>query len=617
MIVPMKSITLLCVAIEREKALSCLRDLGSVHLNTSPTNSKPFRQTQVRLVAAQQALRILEDTRDGKTPRAPTVLGPHKVHGKEMGIDLLLNEPFPSLHGDASAKIRAVFHLDEMRRKLAEEAERLACDIALYLPFGDFDVSLPGELTAQGIPIQLFSAPPRLKFPKRDGMAIETLGADSKHICGIMVGAGELPAGCEKLEPTEVPLSVLQRRLKEAHLRVRQITDRLVKATEHIRAVKDEITRLAEKRDFVTAADAMRAQSQSAVTWITGWIPADQAAALKKAASDHTWCLLLRTPTPDDQPPTLLVPPRPFRPVLTVFKALGISPSYHEADVSVPFFCFFSVFFAMLVGDGGYGVLLILAALWARKKFPRAPQAVFTLTYVFAVSTVVWGILTNTWLGFHPAAMSNAVSEWFKLPGGRGDSNMMLVCFAIGAAHLSVARLWNAAQFFPDTKFIAQLGWVGVIAFMCVTACDIVGAATAPAFMNIVLAASIILIVLFSLKPREFKTNGISFGMLPLDIIGCLGNIISYVRLFAVGLASVKVAETFNDMALSLNLPIAVKIPCVILILLCSHGLNLVLAGISILVHAVRLNTLEFSNHKGVSWAGFDFKPFRRSTDAA
>ena len=106
--------------------------------------------------------------------------------------------------------------------------------------------------------------------------------------------------------------------------------------------------------------------------------------------------------------------------------------------------------------------------------------------------------------------------------------------------------------------------------------------------------------------------------MLPLNIMSALGDIISYVRLFAVGLASVKVAEIFNSMAtglissehsLWLNAIMAVAM---VAILVVGHGLNLALAGLSILVHAVRLNTLEFSNHKGISWAGYAFRPFTR-----
>ena len=107
--------------------------------------------------------------------------------------------------------------------------------------------------------------------------------------------------------------------------------------------------------------------------------------------------------------------------------------------------------------------------------------------------------------------------------------------------------------------------------------------------------------------------------MLPLNIMSALGDIISYVRLFAVGLASVKVAENFNNMAIGLVADAdaiwakALLALAMVAILVFGHVLNLLMAGLSILVHAVRLNTLEFSNHKGITWSGLAFNPFRKS----
>ena len=123
---------------------------------------------------------------------------------------------------------------------------------------------------------------------------------------------------------------------------------------------------------------------------------------------------------------------------------------------------------------------------------------------------------------------------------------------------------------------------------------------------------STVLIACFMLDRSELKTNGIELGMLPLNIISGLGDIISYVRLYAVGLSSVMVAQNFDTMAAGLSLPLWAKSPCMVLILLLGHGLNLAMGALSILVHAVRLNTLEFSNHKGVTWSGYAYTPFRR-----
>jgi V/A-type H+-transporting ATPase subunit I len=142
-----------------------------------------------------------------------------------------------------------------------------------------------------------------------------------------------------------------------------------------------------------------------------------------------------------------------------------------------------------------------------------------------------------------------------------------------------------------------------------------------PSAMFWVFGISLIAIFAFTVKPSELKSRGAELGMLPLNIMSALGDIISYVRLFAVGLASVKVAENFNSMATGLLAGAdvwwlkAVMSILMVLILILGHALNLAMAGLSILVHAVRLNTLEFSNHKGISWSGYAFKPFKKTKE--
>jgi V/A-type H+-transporting ATPase subunit I len=137
-----------------------------------------------------------------------------------------------------------------------------------------------------------------------------------------------------------------------------------------------------------------------------------------------------------------------------------------------------------------------------------------------------------------------------------------------------------------------------------------------------VFALSLVAVFAFTVKPSELKSRGAELGMLPLNIMSALGDIISYVRLFAVGLASVKVAENFNSMAVGLlagadewYLKLLMSV-LMVAILVVGHALNLAMAGLSILVHAVRLNTLEFSNHKGISWAGYAFKPFKKTKES-
>ena len=101
----------------------------------------------------------------------------------------------------------------------------------------------------------------------------------------------------------------------------------------------------------------------------------------------------------------------------------------------------------------------------------------------------------------------------------------------------------------------------------------------------------------------------------PFNIIGSFTDVLSYIRLFAVGLAGACIAGSFNNMAFDVCQVSKYLLPAGILVVLIGHGLNLILAMLSVLVHAVRLNTLEFSNHTGISWSGQSFKPFKKTTN--
>jgi V/A-type H+/Na+-transporting ATPase subunit I len=607
MIVPMKHLTLLCVAETREQALEALRARGIVHLNIERADTERFHDAHAKLAHSQKALHILTAAMADKPVVTAHAAGFSHTPEQLAALEAGMTQPLPTLSGTEAEQSATVIRLAEMRQTLAHEATRLAYEIARIKPFGSFDITLIAKLAAQGIAVTLF----RCKAPVT--VPTHFCKQEEKTAYCVQLGEPDLPADAELIPLPKANIATLEAEQKEAATRADTI-GKLLKQATHTQALLEAYEQyLSDQCRFVAASETM--QAQGAVVWITGWCPGDQVEALRQLARQQAWGLVLREPEASEQVPTLLRPPRWLTPMLSLFKALGISPTYHEADVSLPFFAFFSIFFAMLVGDGGYGFIILALALWGRTKVKATPlaRAPFTLLTVFSLATIAWGALSNTWFGCHPVALANPVSLWLSLPGGKGDGNMMLICFTLGVAHLSIARIWNAIALFPDTKFLAQVGWVGVIWFMYFLAGNVVGVLPMPLAMKIVFGVSILLIVLFMLKKSELKSGAADLGMLPLNIIGCLGDIISYVRLFAVGLAGVKVAENFNEMAIGLDLPVYVKIVPLALILILGHALNFAMAGLSVLVHAVRLNTLEFSNHKGISWAGIPFTPFRKT----
>ena len=581
MIVPMKRLVLLCMAKETDSTLKSLRDLGAVHLDLPSCGGEGTVAASVALENAEKAVRLAVKA------------------AKETGCK----------ESRDSLSVERILELDARREELKAVSDSLKGTIRKYEPFGDFDPELAGKLASAGVKLIL----------RDDGSCDFAYGDE---------GTAERPGVREIPLPAE-RLSVTKEKLADAERETAEITAKMARAdvSEIVRAFPG----LRDAVDFAAAKDEMSANlvcggedaSSAKVSLVRGWIAQDSVGTLCNAARENGWGLALRDPNPDETPPTLIRPPKLFRPVKVLFEGLGIAPAYCEADVSVPFMCYFSLFFAMLVGDGAYGAIFLAATIYGWKKTSggnRSPLAKswLVLMTVFSSATVLWGLLSNTWFGAQiPWCAGWPTVGWLADPSYR---NMMLLCFTIGASHLIVARIWNGICRINDSTCVAEFGWAGILLFMYFVTNSIVGIFPGiPSALYWVFGASLAMVFGFSVKPSELKTRGAELGMLPLNIMSALGDIISYVRLFAVGLASVKVAENFNSMAVGLLDGAdtfwvkALMAVAMVAILVLGHALNIVMAGLSILVHAVRLNTLEFSNHKGVSWAGYSFNPFRRN----
>ncbi len=584
MIVRMKRVAVLCTAASEHETLDALQALGVLHLDADSHAEAPaLKESQASLDSAVKALAVLSDIE-------PTGVQPS---GNVTPEDILAS----------AARIEA----------LDAQIAGLKRHLATYAPLGDFNPADFRALEASGLKLRLFVAPVGILPEAGDGRIVRVLAENQaeKTVYGLAIGDVQFPDSVSALPVPEKSLKETEKEL--AGVRVARKAEREVLAgyASCAEKIKESLAERTTVRDFAAAQSAMGAQD--GVKWLTGYLPEAKLPALREAAAAHGWGVAARDPTDDEDPPTLIDPPKIFRPIVALFDMLGIAPGYREADVSVVFYSFFTIFFAMLVGDVGYGVIILAITAWARRKFKKAPSAPFVLLGVFSLATIVWGVLTATYFGMPmewlPAWLKPKTAEWLG-----NQSNIMQLCFVIGAAHLSVARIWNACALFPSRKFLAEIGWLGIVWTMyCVSCAVVVEGFAFPKFMYCVAVISALMIALFMLDKSELKTRGVELGMLPLNIISGLGDIISYVRLYAVGLSSVMVAQNFDTMAAGLNLPLAAKIPCMVLILLLGHGLNLVMGALSILVHAVRLNTLEFSNHKGVTWSGHAYLPFRRA----
>jgi V/A-type H+-transporting ATPase subunit I len=225
-------------------------------------------------------------------------------------------------------------------------------------------------------------------------------------------------------------------------------------------------------------------------------------------------------------------------------------------------------------------------------------KTAFVLFYLLSTCTIFWGLLTGTFFG-----------QAWHLKGGlkplvpalTDTKVLQAFCFFIGALQLTMAHLWRALRQLPALTAAAEIGWVAVIWAAFFLARTLILGDMFPFFGNWLIIGGITLVIFFTSPQRNIlKTIGKGLASVALSLVNNFTDVVSYIRLFAVGLAGVAIADTVNTLA-------AISAP----ILLVGHALNFVLGPVGVLVHGVRLNVLEFSSHIGVSWSGVEYKPLK------
>ncbi|MGE4357966.1 MAG: V-type ATP synthase subunit I, partial [Candidatus Omnitrophota bacterium] len=347
------------------------------------------------------------------------------------------------------------------------------------------------------------------------------------------------------------------------------------------------------------------------LSYLRGYIPSDSADYFLSIARKEGWGVVVEDPSPEDNVPTLLRNPRWVSILNPLFKLLEIFPGYREVDISLLFLIFLSLFFGILIGDAGYGAIYLILTFLAKKKWQEKikDKAIFSLFYILSLSAIIWGLLTGTIFG----------QEWtlkfFKpiVPYLRNEKIVQSLCFFLGSLHLSIAHFWKFLLKLPHPSSLAELGWISFLWGVYFLARMLILGDSFPEFAKFFFISGFILVLFFTQPQRNvIKSIRKGLGALLLNLVNSFTDVVSYIRLFAVGLASVAIADSFNRMAMDFGVRDFFSGLIVSFILVLGHTLNILLGPMSVLVHGVRLNLLEFCNHLEVKWLGFPYKPLKK-----
>ncbi len=597
MIVKMKKVSLVVLDSERTEALEKLRDLGVMHVEREYRSSDDFAALTEKKGLYERCILALES---------------------DSSYDTSLRGSF----SEAEKLADKVSSILERIRILGEEKEKIKKDILSLEPWGDFNPADIIELGSKGIDLGFYELTNEKfsKFPGDVEYFLVNRKKNSVYIAVLETEKGkEFLSGFDAVSLPEAGLKELGRTLSEKEAETAELEKELETLSAKRKILFDGLEEIKDRLEF----EAVNADMglDDAFAYISGYVPVDRIDNLKKGASENSWALVMKDPEEEENPPTLMRNPKWVGIIQSLFKFLDITPGYKEADVSMFFLMFFTVFVAMIVGDGGYGLIFLGLTVLFRIKLKNMPNQVFALLFVLSFATTIWGALTGTWFGSVELSRNPVLSRMI-IPeiasfSDQDTSNLIKeICFYLGMAHLLIGLLISFIRKMPSLVAIAEIGWMLILfAAYFMAKYFVLGTPVNPVTLPVFIAG-FVLVVLFSEQSGNlFK--GILLGvawspMKLLDSVSMFADLVSYIRLFAVGLATLAVAQSFNTMAAGIDMGIAgVIISAVILFL--AHAFNMAMALLSIVVHGVRLNTLEFGGKVGLEWSGYGYAPFKKN----
>ena len=602
MITQMKKYTFLVFHREYEAFLEQLREAGVVHITEKAAGMADDAHLQELLAKAEQTRKIIAQG-------AP---------------DQLLTEK-------ANIEQRIV--------ATQKEATRMAI-------WGDFSAERLEQLTAAGYTLRYFSCSKKI-FQEEWGIVVAEEGA-TVYFVHVSNASEPLNAELELCQEFKLNSKSAAELLKDVEglngLLVAQNARIELWANENIPALEEELKELQQQIDWKRVTLNTDTECEGALKLLEGFCPIDQVPALNDMLTKQDVYYQEEDPTAEDNTPIKLRNNK-FTQLFESLTGMYGWPNYGEFDPTPILGPFFLLFFAMCMGDCGYGILLmIIGVLIAKKKLNIAMfEGLGPIITVLGVGTTIVGFFLGTFMGINiyeatwmPLALKNImVNAWApasmadpNVPGnillaGSSYSIQMVLAILIGVFHICLAMVVKAICYTKQFGFkenIATWGWTLLIVGGLIVA--ILGMTVLPAevfkwAIITVGAVSALAIYIFNTPGRNPLIN-IGAGLWDTYNMatGILGDVLSYIRLYALGLAGGMLGAAFNNLGLMIMggttegatwqwLPF-------VLILILGHVLNLAMSALGAFVHPLRLSFVEYFKNAGYEGKGTLYRPFKK-----
>ena len=639
MIVPMKKVALIIKGDKKNETLKELRKLGILQIEITEGSGQKLESLKAKQAMLENAVFSLQEKKQKK----------QKIEAKEVDAET------------AAGIAKTIVSLADEKKDILAERIALETELERIKSWGDINPHEFKNLEEKGIGILLFEMP---KSEYKDfGECVKVLRLEeTKTSVRFLIfelgmeGEREVISSINnyRVELPDTSTAELKQKIDEQNGCIQVLDEKIAAHLEYMDSIKKAIKSCEKEIEFEVFASGMMnedistEESELSVACFNGYVEAENVELLKQKAKQNSWGLVIEEPTEEDNVPTKLKNNKFVSLIYPLTDFLNTVPGYYEYDISGWFLGFILIFFGMIFGDGGYGLLVcavvaipILKSLKEKKPVPPA----FLLVGLFGLSTIIWGTLTCTWFGLTPEQLpvwltklsipviSNVYADKIWVPfwmegtgvGLTTAQNLQIFCFTLALIQLLIAHIKCTITNRKSLKVVAEIGstieligmYYVVLSFVVSSQVFsfglVIGGIPVGTVSLVFVAAGFLMSFVFSNYEGSVVKSIVAslkdIVSVLLGIFNLFSDIVSYIRLWAVGLAGAAISATVNELAGPMLGKFSLMIFAIILLVF-GHGLNMILNVLSVIVHGIRLNTLEFSSHLGMSWSGYKFKPF-------
>ena len=496
--------------------------------------------------------------------------------------------------------------------------------------WGEFDWNVIERLKANGWQMQFYCCPEK-SFEETWTDDYNATIINRKGGQSYFVTVNQVPVELEA-EIVRLPnrrLSELVREQEDLKTSIKEANNRLDQFCINSLPVVEKALDLLESDINLMEVEQLGGErlAEGSIVMMEGWVPVENDAEVRKMLDESGVYYEIRPAEKEDNAPIKLKNGKISRAFEMLTKMYGM-PDYGEFDPTPLLAPFYALFFGMCVGDAGYGLLLVILGFYLKKKLSKSMAGLMNLLITLGAATTVVGALFNTFFG---AALTDwNLPEWMNslIISGKWDGTAydktMVIALLVGMFHICFAMVVKAIGSTVRYGFknsLSAWGWLllvgGSVTVATLNYLGVLDMETSKmAYMGIGGVSAVGIFILNDIRRNVFMNVGAGLWDTYNMATGLMGDLLSYLRLYALGLAGGMLGGVFNDLSMQLRDALGgflFGIPgwiCFALIFVAGHGLNIALSCLSGYVHSIRLTFVEYFKNSGSDGKGVEYNPF-------